>query len=412
MRIARALATEAVGAGFYTDLEAVRQGAAKPDGLMYPGKPITPGFRSVRQVAGGVAILLVLEDGEVAHGDGIGVLYSGRMGRDSLLIPSEQIERFHREVAPLLEGRELTGFRALAEEFDRLEIDGRRLHTALRYGLTQALLDAVARAQRRTMAEVVAEEWGLPWPDAIVPLNLQTASDPYNGVDRIILLRGPFIHTGSLYNLDLFRAQPEYVTWLRDRLNRYGSEAYRPTLHLDCYGHVGLGFDHDIGRMTDYLARLESIAAPYPLLIEDPVNMGEKRLQIEVMAALRASVRAAGLKTQLMVDELCPRLEDHQEFVAAGAADYQKIKSPDLGGLTNTIDGVLFLKRSGVGAYLGGSASETVRAAQIKVHLGMATRPDQMLASPGMGVNEAYSLAYCEMQRVRALLGTRRPSGG
>jgi methylaspartate ammonia-lyase len=34
----------------------------------------------------------------------------------------------------------------------------------------------------------------------------------------------------------------------------------------------------------------------------------------------------------------------------------------------------------------------------------MATRPDQILAKPGMGVDEGYMVVYNEMQRILALL--------
>ena len=33
----------------------------------------------------------------------------------------------------------------------------------------------------------------------------------------------------------------------------------------------------------------------------------------------------------------------------------------------------------------------------------MATRPDQILAKPGMGVDEGYMIVYNEMQRILAL---------
>nr|WP_315988364.1 hypothetical protein [Desulforamulus aquiferis] len=38
---------------------------------------------------------------------------------------------------------------------------------------------------------------------------------------------------------------------------------------------------------------------------------------------------------------------------------------------------------------MGGTCNETDRSAQVCVHIGIATQPDQMLAKPGMGVDEA-----------------------
>ena len=38
-------------------------------------------------------------------------------------------------------------------------VNGKRLHTAIRYGITQAILDAVAKAKKVTMAEIVRDEY-------------------------------------------------------------------------------------------------------------------------------------------------------------------------------------------------------------------------------------------------------------
>ena len=48
----------------------------------------------------------------------------------------------------------------MAEEIDSFEYKGQKLHTGIRYGVTEALLDAVAKKYRITMAEVVANEYG------------------------------------------------------------------------------------------------------------------------------------------------------------------------------------------------------------------------------------------------------------
>jgi len=80
-----------------------------------------------------------------------------------------------------------------------------------------------------------------------------------------------------------------------------------------------------------------------------------------------------------------------------------QIKAPDLGGIGNIVEAVLYCKEKGVGAYLGGSCNETDRSAQVCVHVAMATSPDQILAKPGMGVDEGYMVVYNEMQRILAL---------
>lgn len=85
-----------------------------------------------------------------------------------------------------------------------------------------------------------------------------------------------------------------------------------------------------------------------------------------------------------------------------------QVKTPDLGSITNTIEAVLYCKSRGIGTYQGGTCNETDRSAQVCVHCAMATKPDQMLAKPGMGVDEGFMIAYNEMNRIIALRAAGR----
>ena len=64
---------------------------------------------------------------------------------------------------------------------------------------------------------------------------------------------------------------------------------------------------------------------------------------------------------------------------------------------------MLYCKSKGIGAYQGGTCNETDRSAQVCTHIAMATDADQILAKPGMGVDEGYMIVYNEMQRILAL---------
>ena len=72
-------------------------------------------------------------------------------------------------------------------------------------------------------------------------------------------------------------------------------------------------------------------------------------------------------------------------------------------GINNTIEAVLYCKAHGIGAYQGGTCNETDRSAQVCVHCAMATQPVQILAKPGMGVDEGYMIVSNEMNRILAL---------
>ena len=81
----------------------------------------------------------------------------------------------------------------------------------------------------------------------------------------------------------------------------------------------------------------------------------------------------------------------------------RQIKTPDLGGINNSIEAVLYCRENGMGAYLGGTCNENNRSAEVCAHVAMATHPKQYLAKPGMGVDEGYMIVFNEMSRILAL---------
>jgi methylaspartate ammonia-lyase len=58
-------------------------------------------------------------------------------------------------------------------------------------------------------------------------------------------------------------------------------------------------------------------------------------------------------------------------------------------------------------AYQGGTCNETDLSARTCVHLAMATRPERMLAKPGMGFDEGFTVVNNEMERIIAVLRSR-----
>ncbi|MGE5509283.1 MAG: methylaspartate ammonia-lyase [Chitinophagales bacterium] len=402
--------------GFYFDDQRAIKAGAEQNGFSYEGQPLTPGFRAVRQAGESVSVQLVLSDGQVAYGDCAAVQYSGVDGRDPVFLARDFLPVMVQEIVPLLVGRAATDFRRNAGLVDKHQTGtGERLHTAIRYGVTQALLDAAARARHLTMAEVVAADYeGCITPSAPVAIFGQSGDDRYNNADKMIIKRADVLPHGLINNVGKLGPQGEkladYVRWLNHRIRELGGEHYRPTIHLDVYGTFGLAFDNDLDRIVGYIAELEKLAKPYPLRIEGPVDLGSKQAQIDALAELCRRLRSAGVNVQIVADEWCNTYEDVVDFTQAKAGDMVQIKTPDLGGINNSIEAVLYCRANGMGAYLGGTCNETERSAQICVHVALATRPVQILAKPGMGVDEAFEVVYNEMQRTIALVRARRTS--
>ncbi len=413
MKIKKLLCSPGLTGFYFDDQKAIKMGAGH-DGLFYVGEPQTEGFSSIRQAGESISVQLILEDGQVAHGDCAAVQYSGAGGRDPLFLAADFIPVIEKEIAPKLEGRELDSFKELAEEFDKLEVNGKRLHTAIRYGITQAILDAVAKAKHVTMAEVIHEEYKVADPINRVAIFTQSGDDRYDNADKMILKSADVLPHGLFNNVKEKLGEngeklKDYVAWLRDRIGQYKTkEDYQPILHIDVYGTIGEAFGNDTMKMADYLTELEEIAKPYHLRIEGPMDVGSREAQIEALAALTAEVDKRGINVELVADEWCNTFEDVKDFVKANAGHMLQIKTPDLGGVNNTAEAILFCKENNKGAYCGGTCNETNRSAEVLTNIGMACGAKQVLAKPGMGVDEGLMIVNNEMNRVMALVNYRK----
>ncbi len=399
---------------FFDDQKAIKAGA-KSDGAAYIGEAMTPGFEKIRQAGESISVMLILEDGQVAYGDCAAVQYSGAGGRDPLFLASNFIPVIEKYVAPVLEGREADNFKALAEEVEKVEVDGKRLHTAIRYGVSQAILDAVAKATRRLMCEVVADEYGTTVSEKQIPIFTQSGDNRYENADKMILKGAAILPHALINNVETKLGRDgsilrEYVEWLRDRIIALRpTKDYAPVMHIDVYGTIGQAFGNEnFKAMADYIATLEEAAKPFKLRIEGPMDAGEREKQMLCLKGLREEIDRRGINVELVADEWCNTLEDVIYFCDNKAGHMAQIKTPDLGGINNTIEAVLYCKKNGFGAYQGGTCNETDRSAQVCVNCAMATQPDQILAKPGMGVDEGFMIVYNEMNRIIALREAKR----
>jgi methylaspartate ammonia-lyase len=441
--IERVLAVPAVGAGYYEDLAAL-QAEQVPPSQRFTAPPRTPGFRAVREVAEAVSVGLVLDDGRVAWGDCVSVSYGGQAGRWPVFRDDAGLATIREVVAPALEGRALIGFRPLAAELDDLApplppaepavTDPSRralltalprafqgspdsnpssplvhaLHPAIRYGASQALLQAVALARGVTMTKVITREWSLPNPQHPIPIHAQSGPERYANAEKMIRRRVASLPHGLVDDLPAQVGHDgneltRYLRWLAKRIGELGDANYRPTIHLDLHGVLGQIYDGQAGRMLGQLYAWEMAARPYPLRIECPVLLDSREAQIEAMKTLREYVRLRKMTVQLVADEWANTLDDIRAFVDAGAADMIQIKMPDLGSVHNAVDAVLACKAAGMGAFVGGSYAETDLSARVSVHVALATQADLVMAKPGLGVDEAISLAQNEVARTLAV---------
>ncbi|KPP96285.1 methylaspartate ammonia-lyase [Erythrobacter sp. HL-111] len=410
MHIEKVIFAPARGGFFYDDQAAIRAGR-EMDGVAYLGEPLTPGFTSVREPARALGIGLVLEDGAVVWGDMVSVQYSGAAGRDPVFDPRAIEAVCRARVVPQLIGMEAAAgpdncARAFAHG------DEPRLPLAIEYGVSQALLRAAAHARRVTVAEVVAEALGLPAPGEPVPIFAQSGDDRRNAVDTMILKQVDILPHGLINSAGKFGADGaafiDYVRWVAGRIEALGAPGYRPVLHFDVYGWIGLGHSDDPRAVAEFIARLAARVPDHTLQIECPVDYGSRAATIENYAAIVEALDGLTDKARIVADEHCNTLADIEAFIAARAAHVIQVKTPDVGDLMDTARAIRAAREAGIGAYCGGTSAETDHSARACVHVALAARASMMLAKPGMGVNEGLTIVGNEQARALAQIAARR----
>ena len=413
MKIKNVVLSKSYTGFYFDDQKAIKLGAGH-DGFMYLGDPATEGFSKVRQTGEAISIQLVLEDGRVGYGDCAAVQYSGAGGRDPLFLASDFIPFLEENIVPLLIGEDVSTFRNLAEKYDKMEVNGKRLHTAIRYGLTQALLNATATANHLTMAEVIRKEYGITETEyKPVAIFAQSGDDRYINADKMIIKEADVLPHALINHVETKLGKDgsllkEYVAWLRDRILKWrANESYNPVFHIDVYGTIGLAFNNDVDVMTTYLMELEEIAKPFAIRIEGPVDTGDREGTMVALRDITAELEKRGSKLEIVADEWCNTLEDIKYFADNKAGHMLQIKTPDLGGVNNVAEAILYCNEKNIGSYCGGTCNETNISAQTTTNIAIACMADQCLAKPGMGVDEGYMIVRNEMNRVLAIANSR-----
>jgi len=397
--------------GFYFDDQLAIKAGAHQDVFRYDGKPLTPKFSYIRQKGEAISIMIILEDGQVAVGDAAAVQYSGAGGRDPLFQSKEGIYELEKYVKPVLIGKDISSFKELAILVDSLKSNGKLIHTALRYGVTQALLDAAAKANKVTMAQQVRKEYNLTNLEyQRVPLFAQCGDDRYANVDKMIIKRVEVmphalinhIETKLGYQGEILK---EYIAWLKTRVEYLSSDkSYKPIFHIDVYGTIGIIFNNDPAQIFEYLKELEETAYPFTLRIEGPVDAGNREDTMIALRDITKIINDNNSTVEIVADEWCNTLEDVKYFADNNAGHMLQVKTPDLGGVTNIIEALLYCKDRNIGAYSGGTCNETNISAEVTTNIAIACEAKQCLAKPGMGTDEGIMIVNNVMNRTLALI--------
>jgi len=442
-KITQILTCPTLGAYYYDDLAALQEKPV-PEAARYTAPALTPGFQHIREPSESLAVGVVLDDGTIGWGECTGVAFSAAAGRDPIFRSQEAQITVQELVSPILLDQTILDFRKLAlnlesiqtavseerllprgnrgEKISRRDLlsapgrlltdkprtekitHERPLHSAIRYGVSQALFAAAAQAREMSLAELICGEWELPLPERIVPVHAQCGSNRFQGAEKMIIRRLKSLPHALVDDLTEHLGDDavqliRYTKWLHERIQELGAEDYHPTIHLDLHGGLGKIYQNDLGKILGTLYALEKAAHPFPLRIESPLIRETREAQVDALATLREYIKFRKMKVKVVADEWANTLEDIEDFISGQAADMIHIKMPDLGGLQNTIEAALACKNKGVETLLGGSCAETDLTARISAQVALAVQPDLILAKPGMGIDEGISIITNEMIR-------------
>lgn len=388
--------------GYYADDLLAVQAGAEPDGLVYRGAPLASGHRHIRNPAQAVLIRLRSSDGHTGWGDAVTVQYSGFAGRELPIDPVALAPQLRAAFAAL-RGSGNMSFSEACTLVEDLRVGGHPLHSGVRYGLSQALLSLEAASSRREPARILLDLLG-ERQLAPVPIYAQSGEERRRNVDKMILKHVDVLPHGLINSPHLVGAGGEalvaYAGWVRDRVGELGDTGYEPRLHFDVYGLLGAVTGGDVSAMAGICERLVGACEPFGVQLEAPIYGPDAAGTARALHDLRAALARQAIPVAIVADDWCNSIDDITRFLDSGAADLIQIKMPDLGAITNAARAVRACRAAGVSVFIGGSCSETDLSARASVQLAVAAGAEQVLAKPGMGVDEAVAITRNEMQRV------------
>src|SRR5207237_1546864 len=137
---------------------------------------------------------------------------------------------------------------------------------------TQALLHAAALAQHRTMAEIVAAEYGCEIATAPLPILASCHKEDATMIDRMILKRVELLPHASFQQVERdigLKGEKliAYAPGIVRRIREIGDPDYRPIIHLDVYGTIGELFCDNTAAIARYLGELRAAVGPHELRV-------------------------------------------------------------------------------------------------------------------------------------------------
>ena len=88
--------------------------------------------------------------------------------------------------------------------------------------------------------------------------------------------------------------------------------------------------------------------------MECPIDISEKYAPMLSMQSVREALEKKKIDVWICADDWCNTLDGIRDFVDAKAVETIQVKTPDLGGLNNSIEAAIYCKKNWVKAFIAG----------------------------------------------------------
>ncbi|MCB8945055.1 MAG: hypothetical protein H6658_15015 [Ardenticatenaceae bacterium] len=286
----------------------------------------------------------------------------------------------------------------------------RPLLAPLRYGLSQALVQAVAHERGQGVADVLVEEYGLVSRKTAVPLHAEI--NPLTPLSLEMIVNNPIASIGYSISgtnpvAELGQNGEVLQRFARQLKEMLVETADPPSLsfYFNVRGGYGRLCGDNLGQILGMLYGLEKAAEPFLVRVQDPFIFPDQAAQIKNLASLKSYLQTRKMKLQLVAQSGIHTATAAQALVQADAAHMLHLHLPQMGSLDEGVTAVQHCQQNNIAVLWGGTPEETEIAARLSMQAALAVQPDLLLVKLGRLGETAVSLLHNEMTRQVVTMG-------
>ncbi len=254
----------------------------------------------------------------------------------------------------------------------------RPLPAPLRFGISHAYLTAVSNLHNQSIAQTVAEMYGLSIEKTSIPIHILVNDGNMTAAQPILAKHVTSLGYETGNDIEVLGSNGRHLQRLVRQVSAWISTLapeYQATIHLNLEGALSKMFENDAGKMLGSLYGLERAAKPYDVCIENPLTLSDET--IPNLQKLKSFLPVRKMTLTLMTG--LSSLLDMQKIVEADAVHGVHLRLSQLGDLHQTIAFILDCKERDLSVMISGGEGGFAETA---VQIAIATGADLVAGSP------------------------------